>query len=122
MGVEHPVEAAHGTDIEPPIRKHRHDLPWRQRREFTLVAGEQDPLAFLFAEALDHMAVAALTPVHTAIVSSELPAPALQRGEPYPQQTSDCRGSCTGSHRGLKDLQGFAAIGCCGQSPASSPQ
>ena len=120
--MEHPVEAALGTDIEPPIRQHRHDLPWRQRREFRLVTGEQDPLAFFFAEAVRQMAVAALTPVHTAIVSGELPAPTLQRGEPYPQQTSYCSGSCTGGHRGLKDLQGFAAIGCCGQSPASSPQ
>ena len=61
-------------------------------------------------------------PVHTAAVTSELAAPTLQRGEPYPQQTSDCSDSCTGSHRGLKDLQGFAAIDGCGQSPASSPQ
>ena len=122
VGVEHPVEAALGTDIKAPIRQHRHDLSWRQRREFGLVTGEEDPLAFFFAEAVRHMAVAALPPVHTAIVSSELPAPTLQRGEPYPQQTSDCSGSCTGGHRGLKDLQGFAAIGCCGQSPASSPQ
>jgi hypothetical protein len=120
--MEHPVEAALGTDIKPPIGQYRDDLPRRQRREFWLVAGEEDPLAFFFAEAVRHMAVAALTPVHTAIVSSELPAPTLQRGEPYPQQTSDCSGSCTGGHRGLKDLQGFAAIGCCGQSPASSPQ
>ena len=35
---------------------------------------------------------------------------------------SAASGSCTGGHRGLKDLQGFAAIGCCGQSPASYPQ
>ena len=68
-------------------------------------------MAFLFAEAVRHMAVAALTPVHAAIVSSELPAPMLQRGELYPQQTSYCSGSCTGGHRGLKDLQCFAAIG-----------
>ena len=57
------------------------------------------------------MAVAALTPVHAAIVSSELAAPMLQRGELYLQQTSDCSGSCTAGHRGLKDLQCFAAIG-----------
>jgi len=84
VGVEHPVEAALGTDVKAPIRQHRHDLPWRQRREFTLVAGEEDPLAFFFAEAVRHIAVAALTPVHTAAVTSELPAPTLQRGEPYP--------------------------------------
>ena len=68
------------------------------------------------------MAVAAFALVDAITVTSELPAPTLQRGEPYPQQTSDCSGSCTGGYRGLKDLQGFAAIGCCGQSPASSPQ
>ena len=109
--MEHPVETALGTDVQPPVRQHRHDLTRWQRSEFRLVAGEEDPLAFLFAEAVRHMAVVALTPVHAANVSSELPAPMLQRGEPYPQQTSDCSGSCTGGHRGLKDLQCFAAIG-----------
>ena len=122
MGVEHPVKAAFRTDIKPAIGQDRHDLSWRQRREFGLVTGEEDPLAFFFAEAVRHIAMAALTPVHTAAVTSELAAPTLQRSEPYPQQISDCSGSGTGSHRGLKDLQGFAAIGCCGQSPASSPQ
>ena len=60
---------------------------------------------------MGNMAAAALTPVHAAIVRSELPAPTLQRGETYPQQTSDWSGSCTGGHRGLKDLQCFAEIG-----------
>ena len=85
MGVEHSVEAPLGTDIEAPICQHRHDLPWRQRRKFGLVAGEEDPLAFFFAEAVRDMTVAALTPVHAITVRSKLPAPALQRGEPYPQ-------------------------------------
>ena len=66
--------------------------------------------------------VAALTPVHAITVRSKLPAPALQRGEPYPQQTSDCSGSYTGGNRGLEDLQGFAPICGCGQAPSSSPQ
>ena len=95
--MEHPVEAALGTDVKAPIRQHRHYLTWLQRREFRLVAGEEDPLAFFFAEAVRHMAAAALTPVHTAAVTSELPAPTLQRCEPYPQQTSVCSGSCTSS-------------------------
>ncbi len=122
VGVEHPVEAALGTDVKVPSRQHRHNLTWRQCREFRLVAGEEDPLPFFFAEAVRLIAVAALTPVHTAALTSELAVPTLQRGEPYPQQTSDCSGSCTGSHRGLKDLQGFATIDGFGQSPASSPQ
>ena len=111
VGVEHPVKAALGTDLKAPIRQHRHDLSWRQRREFGLVAGEEDPLTFFFAEAVRDMTVAALTTINAITVRSKLPAPALQRGEPYPQQTSDCSGSCTGGHRGLKDLQCFAAIG-----------
>jgi hypothetical protein len=122
MGVENSVKAALGTDIEAQICQHRHDLSWRQRREFGLVAGEEDPLAFFFAEAVRDMTVAALTSVHAITVRSKLPAPALQRGEPYPQQTSDCSGSCSGGNRGLEDLQGFAPICCCGQAPSSSPQ
>jgi hypothetical protein len=122
MGVEHSVEASLGTDIDAPICQHRHDLSWRQRREFGLVAGEEYPLAFFLAEAVGHMPAAALTPVHAITVRSKLPAPAMQRGEPYSQQTSDCSGSCTGGNRGLEDLQGFAPICCCGQAPSSSPQ
>jgi hypothetical protein len=57
------------------IRQHRHDLPRWQRREFGLVAGEQDPLAFFFAQVLSRMAVAAPVPVHTIAGTSKLPAP-----------------------------------------------
>ena len=85
MGVEHSVKAALGTDIEAPICQHRHDLSRRQCGEFRLVTSEQDALAFYFAEAVRHMAVAALATVHTVDVTSELAAPKLQRGEPYPQ-------------------------------------
>lgn len=80
---------------------------------------EVDPQGFLLAEGVRHMAVAALTPINTAPVNSELPSPTLQLGGPYHQQTCVCNVCCSG---GLKDLRGMAAIGCCGQSPASSSQ
>lgn len=104
---------ATGFSATPPERSTCLARPLNQ-----IVVGQ----AFFFAEAVRHIAMAPLTPVHTADVTSELAAPTLQRSEPYPQQTSDYSGSCTGSHRGLKDLQCFAAIDGCGQSPASSPQ
>jgi hypothetical protein len=122
MSVEHPVEAALGTYIEPPVCQHRHDLPWRQRREFRLVAGEQDPLAFLACEAMGHMALAALAAVHTVHITGELPAPALQRGEANAQQGGHFSGPSTGCHGGIKNLQGLAAILGGGQSSPSSPQ
>ncbi len=62
------VEAAPGTDMAAPIRKHKQDLPWR--REFGFVAGEDDPLAFFFAEAVRHMAVATITSDHAICVRS----------------------------------------------------
>jgi len=110
MGMEHPVEAALGTDIEPPIRLHRHDLPWRQQHRFRLVAGEQDPLAFLFAQAVRHMAVAALATVDAITVTNKLTAPALQRGEPNAEQQGKLTGSGTIAHTLIKDLQGLPAI------------
>ncbi len=54
----------------------------RQRGEFRLVAGEQDPLAFFFAEAVSEMAVAAHTAVNAITVAGELAPPALQRRPP----------------------------------------
>jgi len=30
MGMEHPVEAALGTDVQPAISQDRHDLHWWQ--------------------------------------------------------------------------------------------
>ena len=85
MGMQNPVEAALRTDIQTPVRENRHDLPWWQRRKFRLVAGQQNPLAFLLAEAVRHMAVAALAAIDAITVTSELAAPALQRGQPHAQ-------------------------------------
>jgi hypothetical protein len=110
MGMEHSVEASLGTDVEAPISQHRHDLSRRQCGEFRLVRSEQDALAFFFAEAVSHVAVAALATVDAIAVTSKLTAPTLQRGEPYPQQTRDCGSPCTGCCSSLKNLQGFAAI------------
>ena len=85
VGVQHPVEAALRADVEATIGQNRHDLPWWQRRKFRLVAGQQNPLAFLFTEAMSHVAVAALATIDAITVTSELPAPALQRGQPDAQ-------------------------------------
>ena len=85
MGMQNPVEAALRADIQPSIRQYGHDLPWRQRRKFRLVAGQQDPLAFFFVEAVSDEAVAALATIDAITVISELAAPALQRGEPNTQ-------------------------------------
>jgi len=110
MGVENSVKAALGTDIEAPICQHRHDLSWRQRREFGLVAGEEDPLAFFFAEAVRDMTVAALTTVHAITVRSKLPAPALQGAQADRHAIRHTRrcGAC--SHSTIQDLQRPPAI------------
>jgi hypothetical protein len=61
----------------------RHDLAWRKRREFRFVASEEDPLAFLLAEAVSHVPAAALASVDAITVTRKLTAPTLQRGEPH---------------------------------------
>jgi hypothetical protein len=90
MGMQHPIEAALSTDVEPAIRKYRHDLSRWQRRKFGLVSGEQDPLAFLLAEVVLHMAVAALAAIDAITVTGELAAPALQPtfSRPWPSTHS----------------------------------
>jgi hypothetical protein len=122
MVMEHPVEAALGTDIDPSIGKDRHDLPRRQGRELGLVAGEQDPLTLLIREAVRNRAVAAFTAIQSVPITRKLAPPALQRGEPHAQQICHFLSPSTGRYGGLKDLQGLAAILRRGQSPASSPQ
>jgi hypothetical protein len=85
MGMQNPVEAALRADVDTTIGQNRHDLPGWQRRKFRLVAGQQNPLAFLLTEAVSHVAVAALAAIDAITVTSELAAPALQRGEPHAQ-------------------------------------
>jgi hypothetical protein len=122
VGMEYPVKAALRADVQATICQHRHDLPRWQRGEFRLVAGQQDPLALFFAEAVSHMAVAALAPVHTITGTSKLPAPALQRGEPDAQKHSQLMGTSPISHALIKDLQSLLAVVGRGQSSPSSPQ
>jgi hypothetical protein len=110
MGMEHPVEAALGSDIQPTVSQNGHDLPRWQRGEFRLVAGEQDPLALLVAEAVRDKAVAAFTAIQAVPITRELTPPALQRGEPHAQQSSHLTGPCPVGHGGIEDLQGLAAI------------
>jgi hypothetical protein len=87
-----------------------------------LVAGEQDPLAFLACEAVSYVAVAAFAAVDTITDTSKLTAPSLQRGEANTQQSSHHSGQSTGHHGSIEDLNGLAGILRCGQSPSSSPQ
>jgi hypothetical protein len=92
MGVQHPVEAALRADIAAPIYQHRHDLSRWQRRKFGFVAGQQDPLAFFLAEVVRPMAVAAFAAIDAITVTSELGAPALQRGQPHAKQQRQLMG------------------------------
>jgi hypothetical protein len=120
--MENSVKAAFRADIKPLIGQGWHDLPWRQRREFRLIAGQQDPLAFLLTEAVCHVAVAALAPVDAITVTNKLTAPALQRGEPHAEQQGKLTGSGTIGHALIKDVQGLPAIVRRRQSSPSSPQ
>ena len=54
-------------------------MAWRQGGVLGLVAGEQDPLAFLLAQAEGHLAVTAFAAIHAFPITGELPTPALQR-------------------------------------------
>jgi hypothetical protein len=110
MGKHHLIKAALRSDVQPAVRKYRHNLSWWQRRKFGLVAGEQDPLAFLHTEAVRHMSVAALTASFRITVSSELAAPALQRGEPHTPSQCQLTGACTICDALIEDLQGLPAI------------
>jgi hypothetical protein len=71
---------------------------------------------------VSYLAVAALAAVHAITVSSELPAPTLQRGEAHAQQQRQLTGSCTVGHTLIEDLQGLLAVVGRRQSSPSSPQ
>ncbi len=107
--------------MQATIREHRHNLARWQRRKFRFVAGQQDPLAFFFAEAVGHMAMAAFAAVQAVPIAYELPPPALQRRQPNTEQQSQLTGSLTIGHALLEDLQGLPAVDRRRQSSASSP-
>ena len=94
-----------GPDPPTPARSAR-----RERREFRLIAGQQDPLAFLLAEAVSHVAAAALATVDAITVTSKLTAPALQRGEPHTEQQGQFTGLGTIGSALVEDLQCLPAI------------
>jgi hypothetical protein len=75
MGMEHAVEAAFRPDIQAPIGKDRHDLARRQCRELRLVAGEQDALSLLVAQAMRVQAMAAFAAIQSVPITRELPPP-----------------------------------------------
>jgi len=122
MGMQHSVEAALRADIQASISQDRNDLPRRQRREFRLVAGEQDPLALLVAQAMRHHAVAAFTAITSVPITGKLSPPALQGGEPHAQHSRHLTSPCTRRHAGIEDRQGLAPIRRRRQSSSPSPQ
>ena len=63
MVLQDPVKAAFRTNKQSPISQDRHDLPRRQRGVLRLLAGQQDPLAFLVAEAVGHVTLAAFSAI-----------------------------------------------------------
>jgi hypothetical protein len=67
--VQHPIKTRFRADIQALISQRRHDLSWRQRGVLRLIAGEQDPLALFFSEAVGHMTAAALAAIHTVPIT-----------------------------------------------------
>jgi hypothetical protein len=122
VGVHLPLKAAFRTDIQATIRHYRHNLPRRPRCKFRLVAGELDPLAFIFASTVSHMPAAALATVHAITVTRKLTALALHRGEPQGAQWGQLTGPGTVGDALIEDLQGLLAVVRRLQSPPSSPQ
>jgi hypothetical protein len=104
VGMQHPVEAALRTEIQAPVRQDLYDLAPRQRGEFGLVSGQQNSLALLFAETVSGMEVAALATVPTITGTSELPATALQCGEPDAQKDSQLMGTGAINNSFIKGL------------------
>jgi hypothetical protein len=78
--------------------------------EFRFLADEQDPLASFLAEAVSHLAVAALATVDAIGVMRELPTPALQRRQPNAEQQRQLMGSGTFGHALVEDLQGLPVV------------
>lgn len=122
LDVQHPVETALGTDIEPAVGKDRNDFPRWKRREFRLVAGQQNLLTILLTESVCQVPAATVATVHAIFFASKLPMPALQRGEPNAEQQGQLTGPGTIGHALIEDVQGLPAIVGRRQSSPSSPQ
>ena len=71
---------------------------------------------------MSHVAVAALETIDTITVTSELPAPALQRRQAHAQQQRQLTGTVPVSDALIEDLQSLLAIVRRRQSSPSSPQ
>jgi hypothetical protein len=61
-------------------------------------------LAFLLAEAMNDVPGTAFAAIDAITVTSELAAPALQRGQPHAQQQRQLTGTGTVSDAFIKDL------------------
>ena len=82
VGTKQPIETPLRPDINHAICQDGRDLSRRQHGEFGLLAGQQDPLAFFIGETLIRVAMGVLATLHTIDGTTEMVAPALQRGEP----------------------------------------
>ena len=87
-----------------------------------LVKGEPGTGKTLLAEAVSHVPAAALATVDAITVTSKLTAPALQRGEPHPEQQGQFTGPGTIGPALVEDLRCLPAIVRQRQSSPSSPQ
>jgi hypothetical protein len=104
MGVQDPVKAALRTNKQSPISQHRHDLARRQCCKLQLIAGQQDPLAFLVACAMSHVSLAAFSAIGAFPSACKLPPPALQGGEPHPKLGTHLMRIGTDTDGVIKDL------------------
>jgi hypothetical protein len=122
MRVQHPVKAGFGANEQALIRQCGHDLSWRQRGVLMLIAGKQDPLAFLLAQAMGDMAGAASTAVLADPFTQEALPPALEGA----QGNADLpAGSVEGGAAGLgltDQLNCLLPVRGTGQPSASSEQ
>jgi hypothetical protein len=80
------------------------------------------PLSFCIAETVGHRAVAFFAAVVAITVTSELPAPALQRGMPQARPPGHQAGRGTIFHSLIKDLQILLAVVRPSQSSLRSAQ
>ena len=120
--VQHPIETALGTDIQPLISQGRHDLPQWQRCEFRLVAGEQNPLALLLAQAESDMAGAAFTAILAVpIITKGLP-PAFEGAQADADLTAGTHQVGASSIRLADQLDHLPPVRAVRQPSASSEQ
>ena len=69
-----------------------------------MVAGQQDPFAFLVAEAVANVMMATFSAIAAISSAGKLSPPALQGGEPHPKQGGHLSVPGTGTDGAIKNL------------------